>query len=66
VLDKGDQFTQVQNRRIQNTAISVEQLNQYGVDNLSNTADEIIMTENDGITYFSGSGNFKPSLLLVE
>ena len=66
VLDEGEQFALVQNKHIREAGITIAQLNQYGVENLTKIADEVEMTENDGIIYFSGSGNFEASLLLVE
>ena len=66
LIDEGDQFSLVQNKHIQKAGITLEKLNQYGIENLSKIADEIKMTENEGLIYFSGSGNFEASLLLVE
>ena len=66
LLDEGDQFVYVQNKHIQESGISTEQLNKLGLENLGKIADEIKMTENKGIIYFTGNGNFEASLLLVQ
>lgn len=49
LIDEGDQFSLVQNKHIQKAGITLEKLNQYGIENLSKIADEINMTENEGL-----------------
>lgn len=66
LLDEGKQFVYVQNKHIEEAGISAEQLNIIGLDNLRKIADEIKMTENEGLIYFTGNGNFEASLLLVK
>jgi hypothetical protein len=41
-------------------------LHQQGLSNLADIAEEITITENEGLLYFSGNGNFEASLLLVN
>ena len=66
LLDEVEQFVLVQRRHIEEAGVSVEQLNKFGIENLEKNADQIKMTENDGLIYFTGNGNFEASLLLVN
>jgi len=66
LVDEGEQFSLVQRRHIEGAGVSVEKLNQIGLDNLEKIADEIRMTEDESLIYFSGNGNFEASLLLVN
>ena len=66
LADAGEYFEMVQNKHLEDAGISKEALLDIGKDNLGAIAHNITITENNGVLYFTGSGNFEASLLLVS
>ena len=65
LADSGDYFEMVQVKHLEDAGISEEALLEIGKDNLGSIAQSIEITQNNGLLYFTGSGNFEASLLLV-
>jgi uncharacterized protein YtpQ (UPF0354 family) len=65
LADCGEYFEMVQVKHLEDAGISEEALLEIGKRNLGSIAHNIEITENNGVLYFTGSGNFEASLLLV-
>ena len=65
LADCGEYFEMVQIKHLENAGITEETLLDIGKENLGSIAHSITITENNGVLYFTGSGNFEASLLLV-
>ena len=66
LCDCGESYRIVQNRHLDDSGIGVDELLRIGRQNLRVIADTIKITRHEDLLYFSGSGDFEASLLLVS
>ncbi|TLM73372.1 DUF1444 family protein [Microbulbifer harenosus] len=65
LCDCGDHYAVMQEKHFKESSFSADELLAIGIGNLRAVADEIKINQNEGLLYFSGSGDFEASLLLV-
>ncbi|WP_188150504.1 DUF1444 family protein [Teredinibacter waterburyi] len=66
LCDCGDHYTVMQEKHFKDSNLSADELFAIGIRNLRAVAEKINITQNEGLLYFSGSGDFEASLLLVS
>lgn len=65
LCDCGDSYEVVQTKHLDESGLSADELLSIGKSNLRVIAENIKITQHEGLLYFSGSGDFEASLLLV-
>lgn len=65
LCDCGDYYSVLQEKHFEDSGLSSDELLAIGIRNLRGIAESIEITQNEGLLYFSGSGDFEASLLLV-
>lgn len=65
LIDEGSYFSFVQAKHLRSSGCTEQELLEWGVENLRGILENIQITKNEGVLYFSGSGNFEASLLLI-
>lgn len=63
--DIGEYFEMVQVKHIKEAKLDEKSLLEIGKRNLGLIANDVEITKNEGLLYFSGNGNFEASLMLV-
>ena len=63
--DADDHYEIVQNKHLHESGISEKELLECGINNLRDVLQNIEISKNEGVLYFSGSGDFEASLLLI-
>jgi uncharacterized protein YtpQ (UPF0354 family) len=66
LCDCDDHYVVLQARHFDESGLSADELLSIGIENLGRIAEDIKITQNDGLLYFTGSGDFEASLLLVS
>lgn len=66
LIDEGESFTFVMDNQAEDSGKTLEEVLAIGISNLRLIADEVEIKKNQDFIYFTGSGNFEASLLLVD
>ncbi|MEJ2423201.1 MAG: DUF1444 family protein [Candidatus Thiodiazotropha sp.] len=65
LCDCGDHYTVLQAKHLEESGLGADELLSIGIENLRRVAEDIKITQHEGLLYFSGSGDFEASFLLV-